>query len=99
MIYLIKHDVEIKMLAPTKRMVTMARYRVEMKKFKDGSWYTKTETEHLGAAISVAHNHSQGREYNVIDNVTGDIIEHGDEDASMKEFITSKEGYDTFHLW
>jgi len=77
----------------------MARFRVDMKKFSDGSWYTKTETDSLGAAISVAHNHSNGREYNVIDTLLNDVVEHCDEDNSMKEFITSKEGYDTLHPW
>lgn len=75
----------------------MPKYRVEMKKFKDGTWYVKTETDSKAAAISVAHNKSNGREYNVIECDTGDIIEHGDEDASMKEFSCSKEGYDTMH--
>ena len=45
----------------------MPKYRVEMKKFKDGTWYVKTETDSKAAAISVAHNKSNGREYNVIE--------------------------------
>ena len=78
----------------------MARYRVEMKKFKDGSWYTKTETDSIAAAYSVARCHSDGREYNIIDTETDSIIAHEDEDPSMKEFVTSKEGFQTMHpLW
>lgn len=77
----------------------MTKYRVEMKKFKDGTWYTKTETDSLGAAVSVAHNRSDGREYNVVNTETGEIIEHGSEEPDMKKFITSKEGYDTKHPW
>lgn len=77
----------------------MARYRVEMKRFKDGRWYTKTETDNLGSAISVARYHSNGREYNVIDTETGMTVEHTDEDPSMKEFMTSKNGYETLHPW
>lgn len=77
----------------------MGRYRVEMKKFKDGTWYTKTDTDYLRSAISVAHNCSDGREYNVIDTETGAIIEHQDEDPSMKQFVTTKEFYDLKHSW
>ena len=69
----------------------MARYRVEMKKFKDGTWYTKTETNNLGSAISVAVCYSDGREYNVIDTKTGEILRHREEDAGMKKLICSKD--------
>lgn len=69
----------------------MARYRVEMKKFKDGTWYTKTETNNLGSAISVAVCYSDGREYNVIDTKTGEILRNGEEDAGMKKLICSKD--------
>lgn len=74
----------------------MAKYRVEMKKFKDGTWYIKTETDSYAAACSVASCNSQGREYNVIDNETGAILKHGDEDESMKEFMLDKKNS---YLW
>ena len=69
----------------------MARYRVEMKRFKDGTWYTKTETDNLGAAVSVAVNCSKGREYNVIETETGDILRHDEEDDGMKRLMCSKD--------
>lgn len=68
----------------------MSKYKVEMKKFKDGSWYTKTETDSFAAARSVAECHSNGHEYNIIDTETGSVVEHRDEDASMKEFMLDK---------
>ena len=74
----------------------MAKYRVEMKKFKDGTWYTKTETDSYAAACSVAKCHRDGREWKVIDTETGAILDHGDEDASMKEFMLDK---NNAHLW
>ena len=69
----------------------MAKYRVEMKRYKDGTWYTKTETDYIGPAISVARCYSEGREYKVIDTETGRVIEHGNEDSGMKEYVTSKQ--------
>ena len=74
----------------------MAKYRVEMKRFKDGSWYLKTETDNYAAACSVAKCHSDGREWNIIDTETGSILDHCDEDASMKEFMLDK---NNAHLW
>ncbi len=69
----------------------MAQYRVEMKRFKDGTWYTKTETDYLRAAVSVAANHSDGRAYRLIDSMTGTVLQHGEEDAGMKKLMCSKD--------
>ena len=74
----------------------MAKYRVEMKTFKDGTWYTKTETDSFATACSVASTCSSGREYNIVDNETGSILRHKDEDPSMKEFMLDK---NNAHLW
>jgi len=63
----------------------MARYKVEFKAFKTGEWYTKTETDHLGSASTVAHYNSYGRAYRVTDTDTGRILEEADEDAGMKD--------------
>jgi len=50
----------------------MARYLVELCKFSDGSWYTKTETDSHGAAASVASLHF-GRIGRVTDTETGRV--------------------------
>jgi len=39
----------------------MARYKVENKAFKTGEWYTKTETDSLVSAYSVAKIDNWGR--------------------------------------
>ncbi len=74
----------------------MAKYKVEMKKFKDGTWYTKTQTDNYASACSVAQCHSTGHEYNIIDNETGSVLAHGDEDQSMKEYMLDKKNA---YLW
>ena len=61
----------------------MARYKVEFKAFKTGVWYTKTETDHIASAYSVAAVWSQGRAYRVTDTEEGRILEEGCGDASM----------------
>jgi len=55
----------------------MARYLVEFKAFKTGEWYTKTETDYINSAYSVALVWSQGREYRIIDTETDTIIKEG----------------------
>ena len=59
------------------------RYTVEFKAFKTGEWYTKTETDSLVAACSVASTCSWGRAARVIDNETGDVYRETAEDPSM----------------
>lgn len=52
----------------------MGRYKVEFKALKTGEWYTKTETDNIASAYSVALVQSQGREYRVTDTVEGIIL-------------------------
>lgn len=61
----------------------MARYKVEFKAFKTGEWYTKTETDYIASAYSVAAVESQGRAYRVTDTEEGRILKEDDGDASM----------------
>lgn len=63
----------------------MGRYKVEFKAFKTGEWYTKTSSDHIGSACSVADCNSWGRAYRVIDTETGAVIKSKEEDPSMKE--------------
>jgi len=66
----------------------MGRYNVEFKAFKTGEWYTKTSTDNIGSAYSVADCNSYGRAYRVTDTDTGSILKEADEDAGMKEYMT-----------
>jgi len=59
------------------------RYKVEFRAFKTGEWYTKTETDHIGPAHSVAFVQSQGRDYRVTDTEDGSISLEGAGDASI----------------
>lgn len=61
----------------------MARYKVELKAFKTGEWYTKTETDYKNSAYSVALTCSLGRSYRIIDTENDEIIEEEDGDGSM----------------
>lgn len=61
----------------------MARYKVEIKAFKTREWYTKTETDHIASAYSVALTQSQGRAYRVTDTEDGRVETEGDGDESM----------------
>lgn len=61
----------------------MARYKVEFKAFKTGEWYTKTETDHIASAYSVAAVESQGRASRLTDTQEGIILKEEDGDASM----------------
>ena len=62
----------------------MGRYNVNFKKFTTGEWYTKTDTDNLGAAMSVTKIGNYGRECNLIDTLTNKILYHEDEDADLK---------------
>ena len=42
-------------------------YKVEMRAFKTGNWYTKTETDYVRSAYSVAHYNNFGRAYRLTD--------------------------------
>jgi hypothetical protein len=61
----------------------MARYKVEFKAFKTEEWYTKTETDYITSAYSVAAVWSQGRAYRVTDSEEERILEEGEGDDSM----------------
>jgi hypothetical protein len=61
----------------------MGRYKVEFKAFKTGEWYTKTETDYINSAYSVALVQSQGRAYRVTDTEEGRILKEDGGDASM----------------
>lgn len=61
------------------------RYRVEMRAFKTGEWYTKTPTDSIGAAYSVAKTSHWGRASRIIDQETGEIIFEKPEDPGMKD--------------
>lgn len=60
----------------------MARYKVEFKAFKTGEWYTKTETDYIASAYSVAQQ-SQGRESRLTDTQEDIILKEEDGDVSM----------------
>ena len=63
----------------------MARYRVENKAFKTGEWYTKTETDNIAAAYSVAKIGNWGRAIRLTDTETGEVLYESEEDAGMKD--------------
>ncbi|MBR4605047.1 MAG: hypothetical protein IKO41_02310 [Lachnospiraceae bacterium] len=63
----------------------MARYRVENKAFKTGVWYTKTETDSIAAAYSVAKIGNWGRAVRLTDTETGKVLYESEEDAGMKK--------------
>ena len=62
----------------------MARYKVEFKAFKTGDWYSKTSTDYIHSAYSVAECHSYGRAYRIIDTTNETVIASKNEDDSMK---------------
>ena len=73
----------------------MGRYKVEFKAFKTGEWYTKTSTDNIGSAYSVADYNSYGRANRIIDSVTGKVLREKGEDASMAE----SNGYPNGNPW
>lgn len=73
----------------------MGRYKVEFKAFKTGAWYTKTTSNNVGSACSVAECNSYGRAYRVIDTASGVTVKARDEVAGMK----SCNGYPNGNPW
>jgi hypothetical protein len=61
----------------------MARYRVEFRAFKTGQWYTKTETDSIAAAFSVAKGGNWGRACMLTDTEDGSRLFESDEDQGM----------------
>ena len=66
-------------------MKNMKRYRVEFKAFKTGQWYTKTETDSIAAAYSVAKIGNYLRACRLTDTETGRILYESEEDPEMKK--------------
>ena len=62
----------------------MGKYKVEFKAFKTGEWYTKTSSDNIGSACSVAECNSYGRAYRVTNTENGQIVKSKKEDESMK---------------
>lgn len=52
----------------------MGRYKVEFKAFQTGEWYTKTSTDSIASAYSVAEGNSYGRANRISDTETGKIL-------------------------
>lgn len=73
----------------------MGRYKVEFKAFTTGEWYTKTSSDNIGSACSVAECCSYGRAYRVTDSASGETIREKGEDNSMK----SCNGYPNGNPW
>lgn len=73
----------------------MGRYKVNFKAFKTGNWYTKTSTDNIGSAYSVAEYNSYGRAYQIIDTATDRVLKEKGEDASMAE----SNGYPNGRPW
>lgn len=69
------------------------QYKVELKAFKTGNWYTKTTTNSIASAYSVASCHSYGRAYRIMDAETGRVLKESEEDASMAESNGYPNGY------
>lgn len=67
------------------RVKDMKRYRVEFKAFKTGQWYTKTETDSIAAAFSVAKIGNYLRACRLTDTETGRILYESEEDPEMKK--------------
>ena len=62
----------------------MSRYKVEFKAFKSGDWYTKTNTDSIAAAFSVAKIGSYGRACRLTDTESGKILLETPEDPAFK---------------
>lgn len=64
------------------------RYKVEFKAFKTGDWYTKTETDYVNSAHSVALCKNFGRAYRVTDTGTGSVLLEADEEDGAAELAS-----------
>ena len=71
------------------------RYLVEFKAFKTGDWHTKTRTDYINSAYSVASCNRFGRACRIIDTTTGFVLKEILEDASM----ASCNGYPNGYPW
>lgn len=66
----------------------MARYKVEFRALKTGEWYTKTETDSIASAYSVAQCSNWGRAYRVTDTDTGNVTLEGNEEDGAAELAS-----------
>ena len=62
----------------------MARYKVLFKAFTTGDWYTKTDTDNVASAYSVAKIGNYGRACRLLDSETGETLYETDEDPDFK---------------
>ena len=69
------------------------RYKVEFKAFKTGDWYTKTETDYVNSAHSVALCSNFGRAYRVTDTDTGNVLLEADEEDGAAELASKYRKY------
>ena len=69
------------------------RYKVELRAFKTGEWYTKTETDYINSAHSVASCNNFGRACRVTDTNTGDILLELDEEKGAAEVASQYRKY------
>jgi hypothetical protein len=63
----------------------MSRYTVEFKAFKTGKWYTKTDTDSIQSAYSVAKIGNYGRACRLTDTENNKILFESDEDEGLAE--------------
>ena len=63
----------------------MARYQVQFKRFRDGEWYTKTDTDSKRSAFSVAKIGNYGRACRLIDTETGETLFETEEEPIFAE--------------
>ena len=78
---------------PETTMPHQPRYKVEFKAFKTGDWYTKTETDYVNSAHSVALCNNFGRAYRVTDTDTGSVLLEADEDDGAAELAAEYRKY------
>lgn len=62
----------------------MGKYKVEFQAFKSGEWYTKTDTDSIAAAYSVAKIGNYGRACRLTDTELGERLFETPEDPDFK---------------
>lgn len=62
----------------------MAKYKVEFIAFKTGEWYTKTETDSVAAAYSIAKIGNYGRACRLTDTESGMTLYETAEEPDFK---------------
>ena len=69
------------------------RNKVEMRAFNTGDWYTKTETDYVRSAYSVAKCSTFGRACRLTDTETGRVLLETDEGEGMAELASEYRKY------